>query len=263
MLIRHIADRWRHWRTGSASADAISEQQWQALEHRLPVLAHLTANERVNLRALALEFVAQKQWYGAQGFVLGTDIRLAIALQACLLVLKLGLQWYRDWVGIIVYPGDFVVPRQDVDDAGVVHEYDDAVLGEAWQGGPVLLSWIDDGADGNNGIQVVVHEFAHKLDMCNGVADGLPSLHEDMSREEWSAAFNAAFEDFCVRVDRAEHAGIDTALDPYASETPAEFFAVMSEAFFATPRLLLKEYPAVYAQLRLFYRQDPACSSPD
>lgn len=248
---------FRQWRRQRALAKVrIAEQQWQRVEARLPFLRHLTPDDRERLRELAREFVATKEWSGARGLALSADIQLAIALQACLPVLNLGLDWYRGWLGVVVYPGDFVIPRQAMDDAGVVHEYDDEVLGEAWEGGPVLVSWFDAPAD-SAGINVVIHEFAHKLDMTNGTVDGVPALHQGMTRQAWSAAFEPAYEDFCRRVDGGE----DTLLDPYAAEHPAEFFAVMSEAFFETPQLLRDEYPAVYHQLELFYRQHPAATA--
>ncbi|MGE5466544.1 MAG: zinc-dependent peptidase [Ignavibacteria bacterium] len=245
---------WRRRR--AADSIRIDEDQWRRAEAHLPFLAHLDSHQRGRLRELAREFIATKEWSGAQGFTLSPPVQLAIALQACLLVLEQGLEAYRGWVGIVVYPGDFVIPRQTMDEAGVVHEYDDEVLGEAWEGGPVLLSWSDD-AGRADGINVVIHEFAHKLDMRNGEVDGLPALPRDMPRSAWLAAFAPAYEDFCRRVD----AGEDLRLDPYAAEHPAEFFAVMSEAFFVMPRILHAEYPAVYAQLRQLYAQDPASTS--
>jgi Mlc titration factor MtfA (ptsG expression regulator) len=230
----------------------VSEEQWAEAEARLPFLGHLDADERSELRAMAREFLAEKEWSAAQDLVLTPEIQLSIALQACLPVLKLGLEHYRGWVGIVVYPGDFVIPRQTMDEDGVVHEYDDAVLGEAWEGGPVLISWFDHPEDAD-GVNVVIHEFAHKLDMGNGSVDGFPRLPADMSRRAWAAALEPAYQDFCARVD----AGEDTFLDPYAADHPAEFFAVMSESFFETPDVLSEEYPAVYEQLKRFYRQDP------
>lgn len=244
---------WREWRRKRAlDKIRIDPDQWQRVEAQLPFLGHLGPADRQRLRDMAREFIAGKEWSGARGLQLSADIQLAVALQACLLVLNLGLDWYRDWIGIVVYPGDFVIPRQTLDADGVVHEYDDEVLGEAWEGGPVLVSWFASPED-TKGINVVIHEFAHKLDMSNGEVDGLPTLHEGMSRRNWIAAFAPAFADFCRRVDGGE----DTRLDPYATEHPAEFFAVMSEAFFGTPTLLRDEYPQVYEQLKLFYRQDP------
>jgi Mlc titration factor MtfA (ptsG expression regulator) len=241
------------WRGRQAARLEIPDALWDEVERDFWFLDHLDAGERAELRRLAREFIAAKQWAGAQGLELTPRIQLAIALQACLPILKLGLDWYDGWVGIIVYPGDFIIPRQVTDDAGVLHEYDDTVMGEAWLGGPVLLSWYED-ADCTAGINVVIHEFAHKLDMRNGDADGMPPLHDGMSRRRWAEVLGTAFEDFQRRVDSGE----DTLIDPYAAELPGEFFAVTSEVFFEDPELLQEEYPAVYEQLRQFYRQDPA-----
>jgi len=240
------------WRRRNAPAAMISAEEWAATEYPLPFLDRLTDAERSRLRTLAGEFIASKQWSGAQGLQLTRPIQLSIALQACLPILNLGLDWYRGWLGIVVYPGDFVIPRQIVDASGIVHEYDDPVLGEAWEGGPVLLSWFEN-LDAIGDVNVVIHEFAHKLDMSNGEVDGMPALHKDMSPADWVAAFVPAYEDFCRRVD----AGEETTIDPYAAEHPGEFFAVCSEVFFEAPDLLLEAYPGVYEQLRLFYRQSP------
>jgi hypothetical protein len=152
----------------------------------------------------------------------------------------------------VVYPGDFRVRRRDVDEAGVVHEWDDDLAGEAMPGGPVVISW--DAAAHDPYINVVIHEFAHKLDMVNGAADGLPPLHAGMDARLWAAAFKEAYDGFCDALER----GQDTWLDPYAAEHPSEFFAVISEAFFEHPAQTRRRYPAVYEQLKLFYRQDPA-----
>jgi len=237
----------------------VSDQDWAAAEADLYCLGHLSDDDRLRLRDMARQLLAEKEWTGAQGLELTPAIQLSIALQACLLVLNLGIDHYRGWVGIVVYPGDFIIPRNVMDVDGVVHEYDDQVLGEAWEGGPVLLSWFDD-PDAAGGVNIVLHEFAHKLDMENGTVDGMPRLPAEMSRQDWVAAFEPAYEDFCRRVDAADRRGEETLLDPYGSEHPAEFFAVMSEAFFETPEVLRDEYPAVYDQLRRYYRQDPAAA---
>jgi Mlc titration factor MtfA (ptsG expression regulator) len=177
---------------------------------------------------------------------------VAIAAQACVPILELGLDWYRGWTGIVVYPGDFRVRRSEMDEDGVVHEWDDELAGEAMPGGPVVISW--DAAAHDSYINVVIHEFAHKLDMLDGVADGMPPLHPGMDRRAWKRIFDEAYEGFC---DAVEH-GRDTWLDPYAAEHPSEFFAVISEAFFEDPAETRRRYPDVYHQLELFYRQDPA-----
>jgi Mlc titration factor MtfA (ptsG expression regulator) len=248
-MIKRLRDWWRG--RGAAQIE-IDEAQWHAAEYPLPFLDRLSDAERARLRELARQFIATKEWSAAHGLVLTANMQLSIALQACLPILELGLDWYRGWVGIVVYPGDFVIPRRIVDADGVVHEYDDPVLGEAWEGGPVLLSWFDDLAEIGD-VNIVIHEFAHKLDMTNGATDGMPALPDGMPRQDWIAAFAPAYADFCRRVD----AGAETDIDPYAAEHPAEFFAVTSEVFFEAPDILLLDYPAVYEQLRRFYRQDP------
>jgi hypothetical protein len=240
-----------------AAADEVSAAQWQSAEAQLPFLSHLTPAERQRLRRLALDFIRSKSWQGVQGLVVTLEMQLEIALQACLLILKRPPGEYDSWVEIVVYPGDFVIPREEIDEIGIVHEYDDTVLGEAWDGGPLLLSWqqveYGEAAD-DDGINVVIHEFAHKLDMATGEADGVPRLPDAAARRRWIAAFEPAYLDFCARVDGGEH----TAIDPYAATAPAEFFAVASEVFFEHPALLQREYPAVYAELAAFYGQDPS-----
>lgn len=238
-----------------AADDAVSDAQWQTAEARLPFLGHLNTDERSELRRRALAFIRSKSWQGAHGLVVTLEMQLEIALQACLLILKRPPGEYDSWVEIVIYPGDFLIPRQEMDADGVVHEYDDAVLGEAWDGGPLLLSWqqVEQGAADDDGINVVIHEFAHKLDMASGIADGVPPLPDAAARRRWIAAFEPAYLDFCRRVDDGE----DTAIDPYAATAPAEFFAVLSEVFFETPALLRREYPAVYTELATFYDQSP------
>ncbi|GAA5163269.1 M90 family metallopeptidase [Viridibacterium curvum] len=235
------------------SKPAIPEELWQAAWQRLPFLAGMPTDDASALRAMTEDFLARKVFSGAHGYEPDNLARLTIAIQACLPVLKLGLQAYEGWRGIIVYPGEFVIPRQVVDDDGVQHEYEEDALGEAWDGGPVVLSWFDDPAD-YDGAHVVIHEFAHKLDQLSGGADGMPPLHAGMSQEEWLRDFDAAYADFCQRVD-AEEA---TLIDPYAAENPAEFFAVCGEVFFTSAQDLKNAYPEIYRHLCDFYKQNPA-----
>ena len=203
------------------------------------------------LRSLALLFLAEKQFSGTHGLEVTDEMRVSIAAQACLPVLELGLDWYAGFSGIVVYPGDFRVRRSETDEDGVVHEWDDELAGEAMPGGPVVLSW--DATANDAGMNVVIHEFAHKLDMLNGAADGLPPLHAAMDRAAWAGAFEEAYQGFCDAVER----GKETWLDPYAAEHASEFFAVISEAFFEDPAETRRRYPDVYDQLKLFYLQDP------
>jgi len=224
----------------------IDEALWNEATAGLPFIP-----KSEKLRELALLFLAEKQFTGAHGLEVTDAMRISIAAQACLPILELGLDWYAGFTGIVVYPGDFRVRREETDEHGVVHEWDDELAGEAMPGGPVVLSW--DATANDPKINVVIHEFAHKLDMLNGAADGLPPLHAGMERAAWQAAFAQAYEGFCDAVERDK----ETWLDPYAAEHPSEFFAVISEAFFEQPAETKRRYPHVYEQLKLFYRQDP------
>lgn len=238
----------------------IPDELWTATVAGLPFLAELSPGERAELRALSERFLEEKQFTAAGGLELTPAMCVAIAAQGCLPVLRLGLSAYSDWVGIVVYPDEFVVPRRFEDESGVVHEYDDVLSGEAWPGGPLIVSWHDAQLAGD-GYNVVIHEFAHKLDMLNGEADGIPPLHSGLEYEHWEEVLLAAYDDFCEAVARAERHGQETALDPYAAEHPAEFFAVCSEAFFETPALIAADYPEFYDLLRRYYRQDPLARS--
>ncbi|MGE5471488.1 MAG: zinc-dependent peptidase [Bacteroidota bacterium] len=237
---------------GKRKTKAIPGELWEHTIAELPFLAALSQDERQALKNLAERFLADKEFTAAAGLELDDEICVAIAAQACLPILELGLTAYGDWVGIIVYPDQFVVPRQLADDSGVVHEYDDVLAGESWPGGPVVISWHDARMAGD-GYNVVIHEFAHKLDMLNGEADGVPALHSGLTAEEWENVFFRAYDDFCRRVDSGE----ETLIDPYASEHPAEFFAVLSESFFEQPAVVDGDYPGLYQLLKRYYRQDP------
>ena len=179
-----------------------------------------------------------------------------IAAMACLPILELGFDAYRGFKSVVVHPDEFVVrDRSYEDEDGVVHVGDDVLSGEAWEQGPVVLAWSEIEESGRGeGYNVVVHEFVHKLDMLGGEADGVPPLHGDMRVPEWVAAFDAAYEDLCERLERGE----EPWLDPYAAEDPAEFFAVCAEMFFDVPRRFRAEYPDVYEQLKRYFKQDPA-----
>lgn len=245
--------RWRRRRI--ISRYALDATLWTRTLARLRFLRGLSDSERSRLRETTILFLHQKSIHGAGGLELDAGMQLLIAVQACILILNLDVDYYRGWVEIIVYPDEFVPTLEYTDAAGVVHTDREARAGEAWLQGPLILSWADVGMSGEgDGVNVVIHEFAHKLDMLNGDANGYPPLHRDMSRESWTQAFTSGYADFCRRVDADE----ELAIDPYAAESPAEFFAVMSEAFFEIPHAVKNLYPAVYDQLRRFYRQDPA-----
>ncbi len=183
-------------------------------------------------------------------------MRTVIAAEACLLILNLGLEFYEGWHEIIVYPDSFVVAREGQDEAGVIHKQHALLGGEAWGRGPVILAWEDcrPGANPHGpGSNVILHEFAHKLDMLNGAANGMPPLHADMDRAVWARIFTRADAELHLQISRYQA----THIDAYGAESPAEFFAVVSEEFFERPGHIHTWYPELYQQLSLFYRQDP------
>lgn len=249
------------WLRGKRQTAPLPNELWHQTLTALPFIDRLPVTDKIRLRELVETFLATKEFSSAGGLELTDAMCVSIAAQGCLPILNLGLSCYKNWVGIVVYPDEFVIPRTIEDEFGVVHEYDDVASGEAWDGGPLLISWRDAQMAGE-GYNVVIHEFAHKLDMLNGDADGIPPLPPGLSRKEWSYTLLAAYDDFCVRVDKAEldsDEAVDSLVfDPYASESPGEFFAVMSETFFETPDLWRDEYPELYALFCRFYRQDPS-----
>jgi Mlc titration factor MtfA (ptsG expression regulator) len=236
----------------------MDEAEWQRALDGYHFTRVLDADERARLKRLTILFLAEKPINAAGNLHIDNGARLAIALQACMLILNLDLDWYKSWTEVIVYPGEFTARHEEVDEAGVVHVVERTMSGESWGHGTVVLSWADVSQAANrrneeDGYNVVIHEFAHQIDMLNGDANGFPPLHKDMNRAVWADTFGEAYEHFCRRVDGWE----DTPIDEYAAESPGEFFAVISEAFIETPQVVRDEYPGVYAQLAQFYRQDP------
>lgn len=246
----------RQWLNRSIiNRSTIALEEWQQAFAALPLLQGLTEDELHRLKELAILLMHEKSFEGAQGLVLTRPMILHIALQACLPILNLGLDAYAGWSSVIVYPAAFIPQRSYTDEMGVVHEERSVLAGEAWQRGPVVLAWHSvESAGVIDGSNVVIHEFAHKLDMLNGVANGFPPLHSGVETEGWVETFSAAFHDFQKQCDGLGYHKIDC----YAATSPPEFFAVFSEVFFEQPELLTEHYHDVYEQLRSYYRQDPA-----
>ncbi len=254
----------------SKKVELIDLTAWNRATANYQFVRRLTVEENRRLRLIASDFLARKTIIGAAEFEIDELTRIQIAAQACILILELDVDFYDGWREIIVYPGQFAKTHDVIDEFGVVHTTRDPLAGEAWLGGPVVLSHADlaqteNAIDRGDGYNVVIHEFAHKLDMLNGEANGYPPLHRGMSKETWKRTFLAAYLAFCKQVDEAEALArkdggraLDAIpIDPYAAENPAEFFAVISEVFFAMPEAVHDAFPAVYQQLKAFYRQDP------
>jgi Mlc titration factor MtfA (ptsG expression regulator) len=253
---------WQRRRDGRAlERRAIPDALWDATLTDYPFLAQRTDSDASELRRLTSLFLDRKEFSGAHGFVVTDAIAVAVAAQACLPVLALGLQLYDGFVGIVLHADQVVVAREVTDDhTGVVHGYDDVLAGEAMEGGPVMLSWADVSAAGEHGgdtaYNVVIHEFAHVIDMVDGAADGVPPLPSAAARAAWRQTLMREFDVFSERAV-CGHASV---IDPYGAQAPEEFFAVASEAFFVAPAGLKEEQPALYRLLASFYRQEPAGS---
>jgi hypothetical protein len=232
----------------------ITPLQWDEAYASLPLLAGLTPDEHRRLKDLVILFLHHKVFEGVQGLAVTQSMALIIALQACLLVLNIGLGGYAGWKEIIIYPSGFAPKRVMTDEYGVVHNVRSELAGESWQHGPVVLSWGETARAGIiDGHNLVIHEFSHKLDMQNGSANGFPPLHADMNQALWVESFSLGFEDIQYKCAQGRNVGIDC----YAATSPAEFFAVLSEVFFERPGILQQHYSVIYNQLRQYYRQDP------
>ncbi|MFC5437823.1 zinc-dependent peptidase [Rhodanobacter umsongensis] len=250
-----MLDKIRNWRIRRTVArHPIAESLWLDALQRCPAARRLGASDQATLRVLATLFLEIKSLEPTQGLHLDDADRVLLAAHACIPILKLGLDWYDGWHSIIVYPDAFIPRRTQTDAAGVVHQTHTVMAGEAWGRGPVILSWAEVlHGGGRPGHNVVIHEMAHKLDMLNGDANGFPPLHRRMDRRVWSRVFSNAWD----RLKDEQRNGADLPMDPYALESPAEFFAVASEQFFEAPATLRDGLPDVYRQLEQFYRQHP------
>lgn len=243
---------WKRWRRERILRERpIPDPLWRTTLERFPFLTRRSAADLDRLRELATLFLARKEFSGAGGLVVTDEMAVAIAAQACVPVLELGLECYAGFVGIVVHPDAVAAHRERTDDAGVVHHYVEELAGEAMDGGPLMLSWNDvagAGASAAWGYNVVIHEFVHVLDL-HAARAGVPGLVEG-----WARRLDAEYRRFAEGVD----AGEDTFLDPYGAEAVEEFFAVAAEAFFVAPMDLRDAEPALYALLVGFFCQDPA-----
>ena len=232
----------------------VSADDWQQALGDWSVYRRYSEPERSLLHETALRLLLRKHLVGVGGLDLSDRMRLRIAGMAAVPVLGLGLDWYDRWQTLILYDGPFVGEHNWQDEYGIVHQETSARSGEAWERGPVVLSLQDVCEAGRHeGYNVVIHELAHTLDMRSASANGAPPLHQGMDPAAWKRDLSVAWDDLACRAE----SGQSLPVDDYALEDPAEFFAVLSETFFESPRSLRTAWPAVYRHLVAFYRQDP------
>lgn len=238
------------WQRRNPGAD-IDPQLWRQSAAGLPWLRHIDDARAAQLRTLVMEFLAGKTITPLHGLQLNEVQRLRLAMLCCLPLLEFGREGLHGWSQLLVYPDAFRVQRSHEDAHGVFHEGAEELIGEAWEHGPVILSWADvraDIASPREGFCVVAHEIAHKLDALDGVLDGTPPLPHGWQRE-WARDFQQAYERLCGEVD----AGHETSIDAYAAESPEEFFAVCSECHFSDAGHLRAAMPEVAAHLQRLY----------
>ena len=243
---------YRRWRS---TENALPDTLWSKILRTSPYARALPKTDQARLRELSSRLLASKSFEGALGVTVSNAMRARIALHAGIPVLNLGLDYYAEWMAVIIYPGDFRVHDEYMDEHGVVHREMTDLCGQSLSQGPIVLSWeaIREEDKTPSDYNLVIHECAHKLDVLNGAANGFPPLHSDMRAGAWARDFHDAYRQLCAAHDANERCRID----PYATENPAEFFAVMTETFFTKPQLIYQDFPAVYAHLQNFYRQDP------
>jgi Mlc titration factor MtfA (ptsG expression regulator) len=226
------------------------------VERHVPLYGRLAAGDRRELLGHVQVFLAEKRFEGCGGLEITDEIRLTIAAQACLLLLRRDATYYPTLLSILVYPHAYVSREEEVGPDGVVHELPAVRIGESWERGEVVLAWDEvreDAANIHDGYNVVLHEFAHQLDQEAGLADGAPVLPRRSMYADWARVLSAEYRKLQGDAARRCH----TVLDPYGATHPAEFFAVATECFFEKPHDMRRMHPALYDELRRFYRQDP------
>lgn len=231
-------------------------QEWaDILNKNIPYYSTLTPQEHAELQGDILVFLAEKKFEGCAGLEMTDEIRLTIAAQACMLLLNRDTKFYPSLKTILVYPHHY--STESLQSAnGLVIGGISTRAGESWHRGPVVLSWDDVRAgtsDIHDGHNVVFHEFAHQLDDERGGTDGAPALEERSMYIAWARVLGG---EYTKLLDDIEHHRRNC-IDSYGATNPAEFFAVITEAFFEKPRTLQRKHPELYDQLKGFYHQDP------
>lgn len=251
---------WLAYRRSRVRETAFPAAWRKILQRRVPLVRRLPAHLQLQLKKHMQVFIAEKSFLGCGGLHVTEEVRVVIAAQACLLILNRATDYFGKVRQILVYPGAFVVNRTSIDGAGVQQEHRQALAGESWSQGQVILSWqdtLEGAAVPDDGRNVVIHEFAHQLDQENGTAQGAPPPvlgDTQHNAQRWSQVFHAAY----AQLQSEARHGVEGLLNHYGAQDPAEFFAVVSEVFFEQARAMATQYPALYLELRGYYKVDPA-----
>ncbi|MGZ5182781.1 MAG: M90 family metallopeptidase [Ramlibacter sp.] len=244
------------WRLQRALARPFDPALAAIIERNVVQYRGMPEIQRAELRRLVQQFLLQKKFIGCDGLELTEEMPVTIAAHACLLLMGRPSKVYPGLHTVLVYPGAFLVPRRQVDAAGVVTEERQDLLGESWGDGRVVLSWDHVRRAGNEvppGQNVVLHEFAHQLDSESGSNNGAPWLGARERYQRWSQVLGRHFEQ--LRADAWY--GQYGVLDHYGASSPAEFFAVATESFFEQPYRVAARHPDLYEEFVRYYRVDP------
>ena len=256
---------WRSWRRNAAGAKPFPEEWLKILEANAAFYGRLDETQRAKVRRDVLILVADKYWEGCNGFVIDDEVQVTIAAQIARLTLGFDGEYFDAVQSILVYPSAYTAPGKTVIDSGVILEGESHRLGEAWYRGPVILSWPESlaaGREDSEGENLVVHEFAHQLDMQNGrSADGVPPMSSREQYERWKSVVDEEYESLVRDCDDRSSPRWQTnspgELDCSAAGNRAEFFAVASERFITTPVAFRECREDLYDALAEFYRQQP------
>jgi Mlc titration factor MtfA (ptsG expression regulator) len=258
LLIGYSAGKpyWREYQRDKIRSQPFKKEWRKIIQQRVPYFRKMPSDLQLQLKQHIHVFLSEKTFIGCNGVKITDEIRITVAAQACLLLLNRKTNYYSKLQTILVYPRAFIKEQQSMGAGGVYHTAKQALSGESWDFGKVVLSWQDtlDGAQiPDDGRNVVIHEFAHQLDQENGRANGAPILSEGQTYSCWSAVFTEHFE----QLQRKAGRGLPSLFDYYGATNPAEFFAVASEVFFEKSQSFFSEYPKLYHQLAKYYQVDP------
>lgn len=248
--------KWQEWRREQHYLKPVPEDWPAKLNQSVGLYKSLPQDLKESLHGHIHYFLADKEFVGCDDLEVTEDMKLIIAANACLLVLKGSRPIYPTFETILLYPDTYVV-KQKSHAGDVVFDDNSVRQGESWFRGPIVLSWADVKRGSENhadGLNVVIHEFAHKLDEENGVMDGLPILRKAAHYPEWSKVLSEEYDDFLKRVSRRKN----KVIDEYGSVSGVEFFAVISESFFEKAKRMKRDLPELYEQLQKYYDVDPA-----
>ncbi|GMU94183.1 MAG: hypothetical protein AMXMBFR4_32410 [Candidatus Hydrogenedentota bacterium] len=254
--------RWYKRRRRARIREQPFPDEWESiLQRNVPYYNWLPPDLQSEMRGLVQIFIDEKNIEGCGGLELTDEIRVTVAAHACTLLLRREHDCYPNVRSVLVYPDEFVVPGDVPIDENEFLDEDDARIGESWEFGVVIVAWkplLRAIRRPHEGMNVVLHEFAHQLDIEDGVTDGVPFFDDDDANKEWADVMSGAYEQLWRDIERNR----DTFIDEYGATNPAEFFAVLTETFFERPHTLQRRHPELYEVLQNYYRQDPAAVRP-